>query len=253
MSLVVSGFVRAIEESLPNKQQILYQIPDAIFQLVIYFVYGQAIFNQQDYMHGDNLLFIDDNTVRKIDEDWPYSISTFGSAITDEQCNQIELQIKWKNVVYGFFMGFVVSGYMEPKIANYNAKLGDAENKNNSIGIFILKSSENFYLYNQRYLSEKLYPVINAEFKENDLFILSFNFTEHKIYIRYDDKMVEVETTHTIKQIIPAFALCEIDEEIEVMHCVYSWQISCRLVECRLFWGWRTIAAIDQTDHYVVF
>ena len=137
----------------------------------------------------------------------------FGHEISNEYCKQLDLYIKWKVASNAFFMGYFNQS-MEYK--NSTDYLGQKLNKFNSVGIEAYKLYNNFTISDEYNNSKTLNYCAPNDFKENDIFVLSFNFIDKQLLIYHNHNIAEILPLKH-KKIIPAFSLRGYGDQIEII------------------------------------
>ena len=112
-------------------------------------------------------------------------------------------------------MGFITSS-IEDSIKNWNHEIGDYDNKQHSMGIYVNKYSKSFRIYWKEDYNRKLTYISTENYKKNDKFMLSFNFGDDKVTIHHNDTLADTFSLANNKMIIPAFSLRS-QEEIEII------------------------------------
>ena len=144
----------------------------------------------------------------------------FGEEINHKECDMFNIYIQWKTCIRSFFIGYITST-INKSIIDWNQWLGNRSNSTYSNGILINKHYTNFYIWNYKHYCKELSYKSLDQFKQNDIFILSFNFIQDTVTIYHNIKSKENCAQISLrgcKSIIPAFSLCSKGEEIEIIH-----------------------------------
>ena len=139
----VFGYCKTIPiDSDGDHNKEFYSIPLVIVHVILIYFYGNLKFNKE--IHGDNLEFIGDKTVRKIKSNKDSSF-IFGEGIRGKQCKIFNISLKWTKPKVDFWMGYIPSKPSQC-IKNWNEEIGCDSNKQTSVGIYVCKLKSRFKL-----------------------------------------------------------------------------------------------------------
>ena len=100
----------------------------------------------------------------------------------------------------------------------WDYKLGADYNKPHSVGMWVSTRSQYFYLYDKEYFHKKLSEYESASnFSKDDIFILSFDLSSHILSINHNGNQAIQLSLKNCTQIIPAFCIYCLNEEIEII------------------------------------
>eukprot|EP01084_Bolivina_argentea_P193686 332272_1 len=213
--LITFGYIHRMEFSLNSADQ--NQMSIDIINICVRYYGSKLIFNPN--YHGDHMSFINDNIVNNCMRD-KFGTCIFGEELRTTKCNKFNLYIKWKQCTHGFIMGFITSN-VYGKQFNWNGRLGSKINREHSVGILVNKTSKKFSLWSKNVVGNRMFNNLDYcsknEFKQGDIFILSFNIAENKLMIFHNGSMADQLSLDEYTTIIPAFTLWKKDEEIEIV------------------------------------
>ena len=189
---------------------VYYNIPDGIILIILLYFYDNMKFNGQ--YHGDNLQFINDTTIKKINNDI-VSCCIFGETISNDICNKFSLYIKWKKCCAPFAFGYINSTIKE-SIKDWNYLLGSGVNKQHGTAIIVRKSQTLRVCDKDGYreLDNKTRTVC----KEGDIFTLSFDFINNKSIIYHNGIEIDKLSFKKEEKLTPAFVFDPKGDEIEI-------------------------------------
>eukprot|EP01083_Nonionella_stella_P002397 6929_1 len=187
-------------------------VPVEIMQLILFYFYETFKFNVHN--HGKGFRFINNQTVEKISSETATCI--FGEQITSKKCKGFDLYIQWTRCVDSFFMGYITSS-LENSIKDSTQFLGHGSNKRHSVGIEVYKEYNNFTLSDANHHYHMLRYRARDNFKEGDVFRLSFNFQRKELVI-YHNGFTADSLVLEHKQLTPAISLRH-QEKIEIIKC----------------------------------
>ena len=214
----VFGYCKTIpiDSDGDNKNE-FYSIPVVIVHVILIYFYGNLKFNKE--IHGDNLEFLDDKTVRKIKSNRE-SAFFFGEGISGKQCKIFNISLKWTKSNTDFFMGYIPSKPSQC-IKNWNEEIGRDSNKQTSVGIFVSTVFQHFLLYDKDN-DDKWLPYLSPQcFKPGDEFKMSFHFEDKKFIIFHNGNIANTLELQDHEAITPVFSLWAEGEEIEITKCEF--------------------------------
>ena len=180
----VFGYIRIIQK-LFSTDIAYFDLPISIIHIVILYYYQYLKFNQNICSQG--LKIINDTIIQKTGTDYKWSSCAFGKEITNKMCNKCDLHIKWKHCVDDFVMGYIIN----TDNFDYNEAPCNRANKNNSSGIYVYIGNATFGLYDKFHTFKDLGYRSTNGYKENDIFVISFNFQENTQSLHHNGKYVD--------------------------------------------------------------
>ena len=174
-------------------------------------------------IHSPNLQFPNDQTVKKIKQEFDkeYSTCIFGAPFNRNDCVKFDISIRWKKCISSIFIGFITSS-IDKSIKDWSWHLGSKGNKSKSVGIKLSATAfhdKKFLLYSKKHCTES-YPEefkSVSKFEEGDLFKLSFDFMKDGLCIYQNGKLCKFLTLKYYNQMTMAFCLYGENEEIEIV------------------------------------
>ena len=206
---IVWGYTKNID--ITSTSQI---IPMEIIQIVLLYFYDTFKFNIYD--HGEGLYFMNSQTVQKLRHSQT-STCIFGEEITSTKCIGFDLYIKWVVCKESFFMGYITST-LDKSITDPTKWLGHGKNKHNSVGIEVYKEYNNFTLSDKYSHYKMLNYSATDNFKQGDIFRLSFDFQNMELIIYHNGFKADTLTLES-KALTPAISLRYKYEQIEIVKC----------------------------------
>ena len=201
------GYIRDIRQLFAMENS-YYNIPKEIIYFILFYYCENMKFDVKN--HGDALTFLNETTVCS-KGNFEDAICIFGDEITSKDCNIFRLHIKWVNCTGQLFIGCIISSFKEFKeIALWNNYLSHLMYKDHIMSIVInskdySKDYHRFYLYDKNNEGIEFGKIIE-DLKNNDIFIMEFNFNKNKFILYHNNSMVdEIDFYH--KRIIPIFSL----------------------------------------------
>ena len=206
---IVFGYIRS------NKN---FVIPTEITHIILIYYFDNYKFDTNHC--NENVIFSDDgNSARCKTDSWMTCI--LDGEISNKKCNKFDICIKWKKCISYFYIGFIIKPISSlPDIKYWVLGIGEGEQKDYSIGIFVASYNRSFYLYDKDNMYIKLNYVSYNEFKQGDTFRICFDFTMNSWTIYHNQVKADKLSLYNYKFIIPAVTMFCGDEEIEITNFV---------------------------------
>eukprot|EP01084_Bolivina_argentea_P274429 467768_1 len=216
---IVYGYSRTATKSLSIKNQ---STPTDIMDIILLFYYNTWRKFNTDY-HGKYLQIINTDDCcrcKKINNGSGYNTCIYGEELRATKCDRFDITIKFVNKS-SFYMGFITST-VENSIKDWSCCLGRQGNKPYSVGLLINSYFNYFKLSDPKNEYLAISYKASKSFQVNDIFMLSFDFTENQCYIYHNSTKIK----HTISlaeygMITVAFSLRDLDAEIEIVDAKY--------------------------------
>ena len=207
---IVFGYNRNINKNIPM----------VINHIIIFYYYNDYKFNRNN--NRSNISILNDNTITKqYGSNYSWSTIFYGNLITNRQCNKIKFKFKWKKCKYDFYFGFIINKSIKECISSYKIHgdhLGNKSIKKYSVGIYISQYNNNYFIHDQNNNGKELKSRSIKPFKQNDIFNLIINFKKKSFVIYHNDNKSKKHPLYECNQIIPAFSLYHLGEQIEVIN-----------------------------------
>ena len=212
---IVYGYSRKMEKLLPKFDK-YYSIPNDIIDIILLYYSENLKFNREH--HGKEIIFINDTTITK-NEKMGTNVCIFGDEITSKQCNKFKIYIKWVQCKSCIDMGFLTSS-IQDSIGDYQAALGQGENKEKSVAFFIAKTMIHTFEHSKHSTGKKSLHS-STPFGKHSIFALEFNFVADELVVYHNDDKVDIVSLHGCKSIIPALSIDK-DEILEITKCEFE-------------------------------
>ena len=112
----------------------------------------------------------------------------------DTQCKTFNISLKWNKCVFGFYMCYITSKPSQC-IKNWNEEIGSKSNRQTSVGIYVHFCSSYFFLFDKDNAWQQLSYKSPQDFKQGDIFTMSFNFEDKKFIIFHNGKITSPKST----------------------------------------------------------
>ena len=220
--LLINGYIHEHQKLLPWRTNSYYTIPELVNHICLSFYFDGGIFNQNN--HGNNLLFIDNKTVEKINQN-SHSVATIGEPISGQMCDifTIEYQVNInvstsKGTSFCPYIGFQKG--IQSKI--WKDHDGPWFNEShNCVGLSIYNGNKNSFGLFERPKPRKTINT-NSPLKVGDTFRMVFNFVKAECYIYHNDYKLNECIALTTSPIVPMITLHFVGERVEITKYEFS-------------------------------
>ena len=229
---LVNGYIHELQNIFPWKQNSYFIIPPVISQICLSFYWIRFTFDPDKA--GENLEFLDDKTVTKIQNNG-YSMCAIGTPISNEMCDMFRIEYHFKKYfgrkVYLKcpFIGFGGSAFID----ECSSFLFGRKQWTTAPGI-IQRSCTGFALdfgadgcigiFN-KFARNKDYE-LNDSLRKGDKIMLEFNFIVGEYYIYYNGEKTDHSVSFDDAEIIPLISLYWIGEVVEITKYEFSFVLN---------------------------
>ena len=166
----------------------------------------RMVFNEE--YHGNHLLFDRGDTVKISGDNIGFSSCIFGEEVNHEMCSVFNLELEWQTASgrYPSFLIGYISSSIQSSIGDWNGNLGYGQNKGHSTGYYVHCGYDYFREYTNGTFRSLPYRA-PSNFKEGDLFKMSFNFAANELVLHHNGTKAETVSLYNHKKITAAFTL----------------------------------------------
>eukprot|EP01084_Bolivina_argentea_P067590 123059_1 len=213
---LIFGYIRNIEHN--NSERPTIHIPEPIIFMVAAFYCLFDEWNKQ--FSCGNLQFIGSKIIKKMNSDGT-SACVFGDEVNNKICKILKIEFRWLSSNPTIIsIGYIKSNLFKTFCwdGGFDSQLGIPPNKQNSLNLSINAIVSSIYLYDEHNLRELDYTKghnYTSMFKQNDLFMLVFDFINEELSLFHNGR--EANTLcFKDKAIFPAANMHWQGETIEV-------------------------------------
>ena len=209
---LINGYILRMQNLLPYKENSYYTIPEVINHVCLSFYFDGGIFNIEK--HGGNLRFINDKTVKKVNND-ENSVVSIGTAISRNKCDMFKIEwcfngIDSRSQTAGF--GYYAGKYqqlMKSTDIDWNQPIGLCD-KQKSFGYsFSPFSNNHLFTWDKHrpYVFYGKWIALKQPMQNGDTYTLQFDFTQSKGYVYHNEEKVDHVFELASDHIIPLVSL----------------------------------------------
>ena len=208
---IIDGYIHKVQKLFPWQEKSYFIIPELINHLCLSFYWIRFAFNKK-YI-GDNLKFIDDEAVEKVEGD-NHSLCAIGESISRQECKlfRIEYTIEKASTRGEFcpYIGFLMLQSIDDHVnINWNNAVGAGANVQQSIGVAIYSLHKNYVCVFKKAISpyDKVNLKDDPKFRVGDKFVLEIDFVKAESYVYYNGNKIDYVIKFDSEYIIPCLSL----------------------------------------------
>ena len=185
---VVNGYIHEAQKLFPWTKCSYFIIPQLVNQICLSFYWIRFTFNKE--FIGDNLKFLDEKTITKINKD-AHSLCAIGESISGDMCDIFRIEYLLKDTMNGYFcsfIGFCGLPFIDSSTnINWGVAPGYGDTKISSVGMSIdtdRYGAGRTWIYRDTIKINM--PQLSKALKKGNKFMFEFNFVESKCQIYYN-------------------------------------------------------------------
>lgn len=220
--LIIDGYIRFCEENF-DLFSLNKTIPKPLNRIIFDYCYLIMEFYKKN--HGEHLLFINNNTVKKTKTNGykrtNWSSCVYGQCICDNMCDKFKITIKCVNASH-FCLGFITKKDINKCIKEWNKPIGGQTD--NDYRIHLWNGGTNIWYLDPKNKpsssdwSQKLDYHPRFGFARGHCYTFLFNFKEEFMEIYHENKIMMKQTEFKEKSVQIAMSLWGMYDEIKIIN-----------------------------------